>query len=352
MVGFASDPTPLRSGRSGPTRLFAATFAVLLAACFGWSPAATASTTWSRNIYVSTALVYQDPYPTACTAATTMIMLNTIAFRHTGGSDFRWTMYRVKNSSNTSDTRDMTSILSFARTHDTLSSRGSGSDPHGWRNALNYYGWGSARMKDPARRVYQTLAYSSYDAATHAAVRAIARFGMPVGIVSLAGKHAQVMTGYVVEGANPVTSDAFTVKYVYLTDPLYLQHHVNYKVSNATFKSGTFALRFQSYREADSPYDDPYAAGWKRSSVLPSVGPSQWYGRWVIVAPVRNGAAAPSPSPSPTPSPTPSDSPSPTPSDSPSPTPSDSPSPTPAPSEPPSSAAPSPSQPAPGSTEP
>ena len=135
-------------------------------------------------------------------------------------------------------------------------------------------------MKDPARRVYQTLAFSSYDAATHAAVRAIARFGMPVGIVSLAGKHAQVMTGYVVEGANPVTSDAFTVKYVYLTDPLYLQHHVNYKVSNATFKSGTFVLRFQSYRETDSPYDDPYTPGYRRSI-------DEWYGRFVIIAPVR-----------------------------------------------------------------
>ncbi len=34
----------------------------------------------------------------------------------------------------------MTSILAFERSHDTLRSTSAGSDAHGWRNALNYYG--------------------------------------------------------------------------------------------------------------------------------------------------------------------------------------------------------------------
>ena len=184
-------------------------------------------------------------------------------------------------------------------------------------------------MQDPAKRVYETLAFGTYDAAVHAAVRAIARFGMPVGIAGMAGGHAQVLTGYVVEGADPATSDAFAVRFVYLTDPMYLQHHVNVRVSNATLKGGTYALRFASYREADSPADDPYTAGWQRSSVAPRVGPSKWYRRWVIVAPIRLPAGAP---PTPTPPPTPAPAPSPDATATPSPAPPEQPTDTPPPS--------------------
>jgi hypothetical protein len=308
---------------SGPRRRtgLRRSFALVIGFVALIGPVATvhATTTWAKNLYVSSALVYQDPYGTACTAASTMTMLNTIAYRHTGGAGFVWTPYRVKNSTNRADVRDLTSILSFERAHDTLSGSGAGSDAHGWRNALNYYGWGSKAMTDPASRVYQSLAYGSFDSAVHGAVRAIARFGMPVGILSWAGRHAQVMTGYVVDGADPTTSDAFVVRYVYITDPLYLQHHVNYRLSNTSFKSGLLALRFQSYRETDSPYDDPYTTGWKRSAVSPTVAPSEWYRRWVIVAPVRIPAAAPPPPP-PDPSPSPSSTPSPDPTPTPQPT--------------------------------
>ena len=106
---------------------------------------------------MSSAFLYQDPYYTACTAASTMFMLNTIAYRDTGGNGFAWTPYRVKsNKADTADYRDMTSILAFARRNDTLRSTSAGSDPHGWRNALNHYGWGRDAMTDadpaPVRR--------------------------------------------------------------------------------------------------------------------------------------------------------------------------------------------------------
>jgi hypothetical protein len=292
---------------------------------------ANASHTWTTNLYDARAFLYQDPYGTACTAASTMIMLNTIAYRKTGGAAFRWTPTRVKNDANRSNTRDMTSILWFSRSRDTLSAFGAGSDPHGWRNALNYYGWGSAAMTNSGSSVYADLQYSSYDAAVHAAVRAIARYRMPVGILAWAGRHAQVMTGYVVDGENPATSDAFTVRYVYLSDPLYSDFMVNRKVSNATFKNGTWRVRFQAYREADSPYDDPYRAGWKRSSVTPTRGPSEWYRRWVIVAPVRTLVPPVDPPPTPTPTPPPTPTPIPTPPPTPDPTPSPTASPTPTP---------------------
>ena len=283
---------------------------------------ANAVTTWSVNLYDWRAFLYQDPYPSACTAASAMIMLNVIAYRQAGGEAFRWTPYRVKNNkANPADHRDMTSILSMERAHDTLALLGSGSDAHGWGNALNYYGWGLAAMRDPAQSVYDDLEFSTYDRAVHAAVRAIARYGMPVGIVGWAGRHAQVMTGYVVDGEDPTISDAFTVRYVYLSDPLYKDHMVNVKITNSSFKAGALRLRFQAYRETDSPYDDPYTAGFKRSSVSPTRGPSEWYHRWVILAPIRAGMPVVDPPPNPDPSPTPTPEPNPTPTSEPQPTP-------------------------------
>jgi len=311
-------PTKRRLG----VRLASLSMTGLLA--FAWiaPPNVQAATTWSRNLFVPNANVYQDPYPNACVAATAMTILNTIAYRHAGGAGFRWAPSRVKDSPNPAYVRDLTSVLAFARAHDTLSLKGIGSDSHGWRNAINSYGWGTAAMQDPARRVYETLAFGTYDAAVHAAVRAIARFGMPVGIAGMAGGHAQVLTGYIVDGADPATSDAFAVRFVYLSDPMYLQHHVNVRVSNATLKGGTYALRFAPYREADSPADDPYSAGWQRSSVAPRVGPSKWYRRWVIVAPIRApGGPTPTPTPTPTPGPDPTPTPDPTPDPTPTPTP-------------------------------
>jgi hypothetical protein len=346
-----------RRDRPGLRRFVA--LAIGFAALFAQSSPvpANAATTWSVNLYDWRAFVYQDPYATACTAASTMIMLNVIAYRHAGGEAFRWTPYRVKKNKNLADHRDMTSILAMERGHDTLAPLGSGSDAHGWGNALNYYGWGLAAMKDPAQSVYDDLEFSTYDRAVHAAVRAIAMYGMPVGIVSWAGRHAQVMTGYVVDGEDPAISDLFTVRYVYLSDPLYSDHYVNKKVSNASFKAGTLHLRFQAYRETDSPYDDPYTPGFKRSSVSPTRGPSEWYHRWVILAPIRAGVPVvdppPNPTPTPTdPSPTPTPEPSPAPAETlaPTPTPTDTPTDTPSPSpaslietstEPPPSAEPS-----------
>ena len=82
---------------------------------------ANAGTVWRLNLYRSSGFLYQDPYYTACTAAATMMMLNFIDLNDSGGDGFRWTTYRTKNSSVKSNVRDMTSILSFARSHDTLS---------------------------------------------------------------------------------------------------------------------------------------------------------------------------------------------------------------------------------------
>ena len=135
----------------------------------------------------------------------------------------------------------MVSILSFSRANDTLEAGARGTDPHGWRNALNAYGWGRDAMTDPAKRVYDDRAYRSFDGAVRAAVKAIARRSMPVGILGWAGGHAQVITGYVVTGADPGASDDFTVRYVYLSDPLASNGTVNRRLSVDKLRSGPAA---------------------------------------------------------------------------------------------------------------
>lgn len=279
---FGSRPRRTRSGLVGILA------SMLLAAWLAPAPTV-AVTTWTRNLYVGSAFMYQDPYPYDCVAASAMIMLNVVAARGTGGNGFVWTPYTVQENADPTDVRDMTSVQAFARKYDTLNSAGKGSDAHGWRNALNYYGWGWDAMKQSTMRVYEDRAYSSLKSAVRAAVKAIARRSMPVGILARAGKHAQVMTGYVVTGANPRTSDDFTVVAVYLSDSLNSAGVVNRKVSYTSLREGSLLWRFRRYRETDSPKDDPYTRGWIRSSVAPSVGPSEWYDRWTIVLPIRQG---------------------------------------------------------------
>jgi hypothetical protein len=253
------------------------------------APPANATTTWTRNLYVASAFMYQDPYPYDCVAASTMVMLNTIAARQKGGNGFAWTPYLVQENPDSADTRDMTSIQEFARKYDTLNSAGHGSDGHGWRNALNNYGWGPDAMRTASLRVYEDRAYTTFGSAVRAAVKAIARQSMPVGILARAGAHAQVMTGYVVTGHDPRTSNDFTVVAVYLSDVLRSAGIVNRKVGYASLRDGSLLWRFRRYRETDSPKDDPYTSGWIRSSVSPTTGPSEWYARWTIVLPIRSG---------------------------------------------------------------
>ena len=198
-------PLTRRHARLGrlATRAGRPVIALLVAYVLVVPGAASATTTWTRNLYVDKGFLHQDPYYTACTSAAAMFMLNTVAYRRTGGAGFVWTPTRIKRDDDPANKRDMVSILSFSRANDTLEAGARGTDPHGWRNALNAYGWGRDAMTDPAKRVYDDRAYRSFDGAVRAAVKAIARRSMPVGILGWAGGHAQVITGYVVTGADP-----------------------------------------------------------------------------------------------------------------------------------------------------
>jgi len=245
---------------------------------------ANAATVWRYNLYRTGTYVAQDPYYTACTAAATMMMLNFTALSGGGGNGFIWKASTAKNRAG--DARDLTSIFAWARAHDTLAPAGRGSDPHGWRNALNAYGWGSTAL-GVSTRIYDDRTFRGFDDAVRAAVVAIARFHKPVGVLAWAGGHAQVITGYRVVGANPATSTSFTVTNVYLSDPLASDGYVNRFVYIDTLRQGSLLIRLRPYSQTDSPYDDPYTPGWVASSTRS--GRSEWFGRYVLILPIRNG---------------------------------------------------------------
>jgi hypothetical protein len=222
-------------------------------------------------------------------------MLNMIALNGNGGPGFQWkttTAYATEES-----------ILKWERSHDTLDAGQPGSDPHGWKNGLNYFGYGSINAG-----VYADRSYRTFDAASKAAVMYLARTNKPVGISGLHGTHAQFMTGYKVIGGNPAVTSAFTIVGVYITDPYRSYGHVNTFVLLRTWHyDAASLLRFGARTVPNSSGRDP---------IDHMIGNTEWIQRWVIIAPVGSPqpppVPAPSPDPSPTPTPVPSADPSPT----------------------------------------
>ena len=251
-------PTPVRTAAPAPT---------------------TAVATWTWDDYSATGVRWQDPDWTGCVAASSLMMLNFIADTGAGGPGFVWqpsTAYAVQED-----------MLAWGRAHTTQITDYAGTDPHGWRNILNDYGWND--YQDISTMVYQDLAFTSYAAAVKAAVMALARYHKPVGMLGQAGAHAQILNGYAVTGGDPATSSSFSVSAIYLTDPYSGNAMRNSKISYASLESGNLVYRFRAYlstngdlasRYLDSPFDDPYTPGDTPSG-------SEWYDQWVIVAPVR-----------------------------------------------------------------
>jgi Fibronectin type III domain len=208
---------------------------------------------------------YQNPDYLACTAASTESMLNTVSYSgSTSGLVWKPTTAFATQES----------ILAYERAHMTMLTTSPGTDPTGWRNALNYYGWGNIDAG-----VYRDSAYTSFDAAAKAAVSALARYHKPVGILALSGQHAQFITGYDVTGDDPSTGSMnFTIVGVDLTDPWKAAGHRDTWITCADWRSGAIWVRFTPYLETDSPYRDP---------IDNAVGYDQWYGKWVIIDPIK-----------------------------------------------------------------
>lgn len=233
----------------------------------------------SLNLFRSGGFRFQDPNYTACTAASVVDMLNFIRLTNSGNAGFAWRLGR--------SSAIVASILWWERGHDTMRSASRGSDPHGWRNALNYFGWGPSALL-VGRRVYEDVAFGSYEAAIKTAVRQLVLTRKPVGMLGWRGAHAQMITGYYGLRGDPFAKNAsgqytntFAVDGVYITDPMISARLVNRAVGYYTLAhTRNYELLFQRYRQADSPYDDRYTPGTKS-------GKAEWYGRWVLIVPVR-----------------------------------------------------------------
>lgn len=206
-------------------------------------------------------------------------MLNFIALARSGGTGFHW---HVTLSSKVRD-----NVLRWERAHDTLAPWARGTDPHGWRNALNFYGWGSGALM-AGSQVYIDQGFTSYSDAVRAAVRQLILTRKPVGMLGWGGSHAQMITGYYGLVGNPLARNpdgswagGFTIAGLYLSDPLRGDRIVNRAVSLNTLRfTSDRRLRFWRYFATDSPYDDPYTPGIRPSR-------SEWYGKFVLLLPVR-----------------------------------------------------------------
>ena len=108
-----------------------------------------------------------------------------------------------------------TQILAYEHQNVTMVLTGTyGTDPHGWRNALNTYGWGSMTAD-----VYRDEAFATQGEALRTAIVAVTRFGKPSGIFMLNGKHAELINGWDVAATPATGSTDFSVNGVWLTDP-------------------------------------------------------------------------------------------------------------------------------------
>ena len=232
----------------------------------------------AMNLFVAAQFRYQNPNYAACTATSVRSMLNFISVRGTGGEGFAWTPTVLGGM------RDR--ILAWERSHDTMTA-GSGTDPHGWRNALNYFGWGPGALL-AGSRVYDDASFPTYAGAMKAAVRAMIATGKPVGMLGWRGHHAQMITGYYGLVGNPFARNAagryantFSVAGFFVTDPLRESTAVNRTRSYTGLRTTmNYRVRYQRFYQTDSRLDDPYTPGYQASK-------NEWYGRYVLILPIR-----------------------------------------------------------------
>lgn len=224
---------------------------------------ATAQTIWKYDLYSSSSVRWQNPDFTACTAATAQMVLNMIAAINNTEAQpsFRWV------TSTSYDTQE--AVLVYERANMTTPLTSAGSDPHGERNALNYFGWGSKYTL-----AYKDVVYASFAAAAKGIVASIAQTHKPAVVYPWGGAHAQIITGYQVTGEDPTISNNYTVIGVYLTDPLKADGYRDSWTTLNTWSSGLSNLRFVKYSQTDPTGKDPIDG---------QVGKTEWYGKWVAV---------------------------------------------------------------------
>ncbi len=231
--------------------------------------------TWIYNVYDARAVRWQDPDSSACVAASALMMLNMATYwrDYTAAEGQPNPRPQLNGWKPDVSYARMEELLAYQRKTGTMDLRDPGSDAHGWRNSLNYYGWGGIEAG-----VYRDMTFTSFEDAARATVLSLATYRKPVGVLGWAGDHAQIITGYKVLGDDPRAGlTKFTILGVYLTDPLKADGYRNYYVPLATWKSGPRTIRFTPYKMTNSPNRDPIDG---------MIANDEWYNKWVIVAPV------------------------------------------------------------------
>jgi hypothetical protein len=100
--------------------------------------AAAAPNTYELDLYNSQGVLYQDPDTTACAAAAAQMMLNMATYQAnlsflSSNEVFQLPMrWRIDTSA-----AKKAAILAYSRANMTMLTSSLGTDPHGWRNALN-----------------------------------------------------------------------------------------------------------------------------------------------------------------------------------------------------------------------
>jgi len=237
---------------------------------------ATPGTVWSFNLYEPSVVRFQNPDWRACTGAATLSMLNTIAVWSNedqllplGGRVPRTALsWQIDTSYETQE-----NILAYERNHMTMGWDLPGTDPHGWRNGLNYFGWGSINAG-----VYRDSVFNNFNAAARSTVVSLARHDRPVGILGWAGSHAQYVTGYTVRGGDPRVSDDWTLLGVFLTDPLQADQTINEFVTYNDWQYGPMYTRLSPYWHRES---------WAKDPIDGAVGAQEWWGKYVIIDAVK-----------------------------------------------------------------
>jgi hypothetical protein len=168
-----------------------------------------------------------------CTAASTAMTLNFIARKDLGLSQM--------------------DILRYEQPRDALNdAKQRGSDPLGWSKALTYFA-----SRTGTNFTYMWEAHTSEYAALKRAAKQIAVTGRPVGLVTLNGGHAVVMTGF--EASRDPRQGDFKLTYVWISDPIASSH--------------------KRYTAAGSPLDK-----YLELDATPTYDKA-WYGKYVIIVP-------------------------------------------------------------------
>jgi hypothetical protein len=197
-------------------------------------PTTAAADHYTKDVYFTAGYERQIDNRT-CSAASTAMMMNFLARK-----DLRL---------------GQMTVLRYAQPRDALNDRSQrGSDPLGWSLAATHF---SKQAGSPTTYVWRT--YRTEKDALKAAARSLAKYGKPVGLLAMNGRHAVVMTGF--QASRDPNKGDFGLIRVTVSDPY-----------------GARRQHYPGYRSPLSKYLELDAS--RKYDKL-------WFGKFIIIAPTN-----------------------------------------------------------------